>query len=127
MAKNQERIKKKLLEELEKIPIVQYACQKVGISRSTYYRWIEDDKKFSSDADDAQQKGVEIINDMAESKIINKVQEGQFTAITFWLKHNHSRYRSKYLTNMNNNIKPQPIIPLLDLTKLSRDDDDELY
>ena len=41
-----------ILEQLKKTPIVQIACEKVGVGRSTYYRWKKEDSKFSSSADD---------------------------------------------------------------------------
>lgn len=48
--------KKILLEHLEKTPIVQIACEKSGVGRSTYYRWLEQDKKFARSAKQALAK-----------------------------------------------------------------------
>ena len=48
--------KKLLLEHLEKTPIVQIACEKSGVGRSTYYRWLEQDKKFARSAKQALTK-----------------------------------------------------------------------
>lgn len=45
-----------LLEHLEKTPIIQIACEKSGIGRSTYYRWIDQDKKFAKSARQALKK-----------------------------------------------------------------------
>lgn len=97
MAKNQDKVKKKLLDELEKVPIIQYACQKAGISRSTFYRWVEEDDQFAEDSRAAVEKGIDVINDLAESQLINNVKNGHFGSITYWLKFNHERYRPKYL------------------------------
>jgi ACT domain-containing protein len=32
-----------LLEQLKKTPIIQIACEKIGLSRTTYYRWYQAD------------------------------------------------------------------------------------
>jgi len=63
----QDREKQILLEQLKRTPIVEFACQKVGIARATYYRWRQDDERFRKDADTALQEGVLLVNDMAES------------------------------------------------------------
>ncbi len=45
-----------LLEHLEKTPIVQIACEKGGIGRSTYYRWLQSDPVFAKKAKKALQR-----------------------------------------------------------------------
>ena len=87
--------KAKLLELLIKVPIVQVACEKLGIGRATYYRWRKADEKFALDADEAIQYGKYYINDMAESQLINQIKEQNMTAIIFWLKKNHSAYADR--------------------------------
>ena len=86
------RAKKKLLEQLEKTPIIDYACQKVGIARSTYYRWISDDAEFNHNALTAEERGRLSMNDVAESKLIQKVNDGDMRAIMYWLESNHKKY-----------------------------------
>lgn len=87
--------KKLLLEHLEKTPIVQIACEKSGVWRSTYYRWIEQDKKFARSAKQALSKWVLIMNDLAESQLLKSVRDGNMTAIIFWLKSRHLSYWNK--------------------------------
>lgn len=84
--------KKLLLEHLEKTPIVQIACEKSGVGRSTYYRWLEQDKKFAQSAKQALSKGILIMNDLAESQLLKSVRDGNMTAIIFWLKSRHLSY-----------------------------------
>lgn len=91
----QEKGKELLLEQLNKTPIVQIACEKTRIARSTYYRWIEDDKEFDNKIREAIRKGKSLINDMAESKLISAIQNGNTTAIIYWLKNNHENYRER--------------------------------
>lgn len=84
-----------LLEQLKKTPIVQIACEKIGVGRSTYYRWRDEDKEFSKHADEALQEGSLLVNDMAESQLLSAVRDKNMTAIIFWLKHHHKTYANR--------------------------------
>ena len=84
-----------LLEQFRKTPIVQVACEKTGIGRSTYYRWRAQDKQFCKDADQALGEGCLLVNDMAESQLISGIKDKNLTAIIFWLKHHHKSYTTK--------------------------------
>jgi hypothetical protein len=87
--------KQKLLDELRKTPIVQVACQRVGIARATYYRWLKADDKFADAAFDAIDHGTSLINDMAESQLISSIKDKHMTGIIFWLKHHHPAYETR--------------------------------
>lgn len=84
-----------LLEQVKKLPIVQIACEKIGIGRATYYRWRKEDSAFAEKADEAIQTGRNLINDMAESQLLSQIKEQNMTAIIFWLKHNHPIYGNR--------------------------------
>ncbi len=89
------RAKELLLEQLKKTPIVQIACDKVGLSRVSFYNWKKKDKEFSKQVDDALLDGRSLVNDLAESQLINAVKDRNITAIVAWLKHNHPSYKTK--------------------------------
>ena len=98
MTKVQEKIvrnKELMLEQLKKIPIVQIAAEKVGIGRSSYYRWLKDDLEFAEKAEAAVRDGRWLINEMAESQLLKQVRENNMTAIIYWLKHNHPIYSNR--------------------------------
>lgn len=84
-----------LLEQLKKTPIVQVACEKVGVGRATYYRWRKDDTDFAKEADEALQEGSLLVNDMAESQLMSAIRDKNLTAIIFWLRNHHSSYATK--------------------------------
>ena len=84
-----------LLEQLKKTPIVQIACEKLGISRMTYYRWRKDDPEFTKASDTALNEGSLLVNDMAESQLMSAIRDKNMTAIIFWLKHHHQNYTSR--------------------------------
>lgn len=89
--------KQAFLEQLPKYPIVQVACEKSGVGRSTYYAWRKSDKKFAKEADEAITSGTFFINDMAESKLIQNIQNNSNTAIIFWLKNHHAMYNERIM------------------------------
>ena len=62
--------------------IVSYACQKTGISRYTYYEWLKHDAKFSKLALEI----TEYVIDLVEAKLLSNINEGDTTAIIFYLK-----------------------------------------
>ncbi len=87
--------KERLLNEFHRMPILQVACNKTGIARSTYYRWAHDDKEFARKARRALRKGDEYISDLAESKLIKKINEEDLPAILFWLRNRSKKFRPK--------------------------------
>jgi hypothetical protein len=93
--RNLKKEKQKLLEQLKKVPIIQVACERAGIPRSTFYRWRKDDTEFLSDCEVALEQSSAIINDMAESQLINAIKNQNMTAIIFWLKHHHKAYETR--------------------------------
>jgi hypothetical protein len=89
------KIKQKLLDEIQKIGNVCFACQKTGINKATYYRWKEKDKKFKEKADEAEKIGRENISDIAEYSLLQNVKKGDQRAIEYTLGHNSSVYEPK--------------------------------
>ena len=89
--------KAELLEQLKKTPIIQTACNKVAVGRSTYYVWRKDDKEFARSADKALREGKGFISDMAISQLIKKIQEGNTTSLIFWLKNHHADYNDRII------------------------------
>ncbi len=93
--------KKLLLEQLRKIPIIQIACEKINVGRTTFYRWQTEDPDFSQEVDKALSAGNEIINDLSESQLINLIREKKLPAIALWLKTHHPRYSDKIEVKIN--------------------------
>ena len=95
MSRNQDADKKRLLAQLAKTPIVEAACKKIGLPRSTYYRWRKEDEEFSNKCDETIELSIGRINDLAESQLINAIKQQHMGAIMFWLKHHHRSYRNR--------------------------------
>jgi hypothetical protein len=112
--KLQDSLKDKLIEFLVRTPIVQVACEKIGIGRATYYRWLKIDPDFKSKAENAICIGKGLINDLAESQLISAIKDQNMTAIIFWLKNNHQNYKQKIelsgeLMTKNRELTPEEI------------------
>ncbi len=84
-----------MLEQLQKTPVVQVCCEKLGIARSTYYRWREESPEFAKQADKALAEGVALINDLTESQLLSAIKDRNISAIFYWLNHRHSAYSNK--------------------------------
>lgn len=100
--KRQSKNKEMLLELLRKTPIVQIACEKVGIGRATYYRWRKDSPEFTKQSDQALLDGNLLVNDMAESQLMSAIKDKNMTGIIFWLKHHHPAYATRVEVTTNN-------------------------
>ena len=93
MKKN--KTQNQFLEELTKVPIVQVACEKTGLSRNTVYRWRKEDKVFEKKMDEAMKAGVAFVNDMSESQLLSLIKDKNYPAIAFWLRHRNDNYKDK--------------------------------
>jgi len=89
------KVTKDFLVELRKIPIVQVACEKSGVSRNSVYRWKREDQKFSKAMDEALADGEALVNDLTESQLLTLIKEKQWSAISFWLRHRNPKYKEK--------------------------------
>lgn len=106
LQKKREAKQRELIAQLRKTPIVQFACERTGIGRSTYYKWRGEDFVFAQAADHALAAGRFLINDLAESRLLRLVQDDNLTAIIFWLKNNHPQYAMRY----RNVERPQTVL-----------------
>ena len=76
-------IKKNLISALESnLGIVTAACKQAGIARSTYYEWYNSDSEFKKAVDDVSDQTL----DFVESKLHEKIKDGDTTSIIFYCK-----------------------------------------
>ena len=98
MKKSQKEL---LLEQLRKIPIVQIACERSGVSRATFYRWKSEDAEFKKSAEQAILDGEALITDMTESQLVSLIKDRNFHAIQLWLRHHHPKYNNRIEVTAN--------------------------
>lgn len=78
-----EHIKKQVLVAIEQsLGVVTTACKKVGISRTTFYKYYNEDAEFKKEVDDIENVAL----DYAESQLHKQISEGNTTATIFYLK-----------------------------------------
>lgn len=78
-----EHIKKALIEALEKsLGIVTTACKQVGIGRTTFYNYYNNDQEFKAQVDDIANMSL----DFAESKLLEQIKDNSTAATIFYLK-----------------------------------------
>ena len=105
IVKRQQKDKEAVIENLKRMPIIEIACNKSGVSRATYYRWKEQDPAFSLAVDKAQEEGEALIRDVAVSKIIKGINDDNLTAAMYWLNHRDPRFSNK--VEISTTTKPQ--------------------
>ena len=96
-----DRNKDLILDQVRKIPIIQVACEKVGIARATVYRWKDEDEKFKKNLEVALTEGEALINDMGESQLLSLMKEKNWPAISFWLRHRNPKFRERIEVTAN--------------------------
>ena len=107
MKKN--KFQDQFLDELRKVPIVQVACEKTGLSRNSVYRWRKEDKDFLKKMEGALSEGVALVNDMSESQLLTLIKEKNYPAISFWLRHRNDNYKNKLeITTKDDNEELTP-------------------
>lgn len=87
--------KKRFIELLKESGcIASVACDRIGISYSTYRRWYNSDAEFAVQVDDCNDRRT----DYVESKLMERINGGDITAIIFYLK---TQGRSRGWTEKN--------------------------
>ncbi len=112
----QEKQKQEFIEAYKKMPNILAVCQRIGVGRTTYYRWLKEDATFSQQIDEAEQQGREHLNDAIELALIQKAKEMNPTAMIYYLKHNHPRYAETF-----NALSPELIHEIVDYIKSNED------
>jgi hypothetical protein len=104
----QKQQKQLFIDQLRKTPIIQVVCEKLDVSRSTFYRWKKTDAEFSKACIEALEDGCQLVNDLAESSLMSAIKGENLTAIMFWLRTHHAKYKNKIDINANiNNFQEQ--------------------
>lgn len=85
---------------LEESPFPTIVARKLGINKSTVYRWMKKDQEFKYKVEDAIQRGRESMTEVVEGVTYTEAKKGNMQACRLILESNDKRYR-----------KPRPVIP----------------
>ena len=77
------------------------SCAVAGISRQTYYNWLEKEEGFRTAIIEAESN----LNDEIRQVLISKAADGDMTAVIFYLKNRHPDYKQKPQEPVNPNVK----------------------
>lgn len=91
---------------------VSVTCSAIGISRQTYYDWLENDERFRSMI---YEEKLKLCDDM-EQVLISRAVDKSDTALIYWLKYNHEKYKE---TGNVTNVQVNNFVPILGDTAIN--------
>lgn len=86
------RYEKKFIAAMEKFSTISAACEKTGLSRQSVYRWMDEDEDFRKRVEDARQRGIQALCDLAEVRLAANVNSGSQRAIEYYLRTHRKEY-----------------------------------
>ena len=100
MSKKEHNLKKDaLLQALENsLGIVSTACNRTGISRSSFYKWYHEDEEFRKKVDEIDN----IKLDFVETKLFKNIENEKEKSIIFYLQ--HKGHKRGYIQKQNINL-----------------------
>ena len=100
MSKKEHNLKKDaLLQALENsLGIVSTACNRTGISRSSFYKWYKEDEEFRKKVDEIDNLKL----DFVESKLFKNIENEKEKSIIFYLQ--HKGHKRGYIQRQNINL-----------------------
>ena len=100
MGKKERNLKKEaLLEALENgLGIVSTACTRTGISRSSFYKWYNEDEEFKKKVDEIDNVKL----DFVETKLFKNIENEKEKSIIFYLQ--HKGHKRGYIQKQNINL-----------------------
>ena len=100
MGKKERTLKKDtLLQALENsLGIVSTACNRTGISRSSYYKWYKEDEEFRQKVDEIDNVKL----DYVETKLFKNIENEKEKSIIFYLQ--HKGHKRGYVQRQNINL-----------------------
>ena len=111
------------LEQIRTVPNISVACEKVGLSRNTIYRWCNEDPEFKRQLDEALNLGTASVNDLAESKLISQINSGNMRAIMYWLDNNKKNYARPRPKDFWDGIKETDRVVTINITPAGKKPD----
>ena len=109
----EEKVKRLSTKQLQFIKVyegsmcnISIACKKMGISRTTFYNWREN-PKFDNLIKDCEEAQI----DFVETKLHQKIADGDTTATIFYLKTKGKK--RGYVEQVDNNLYVNPFMALM--------------
>jgi hypothetical protein len=126
MALNQKKLKPQIIESLRQHRMVEFALQKLGVPRQTYYRWRKEDSEFTEQCDEARQIGTDRLNDVAETGLASRLKDSLANQ-KYWLEHHHPDYKPRMRAPAEQHPRNEDSMPVPILGGISRKENLEIY
>jgi hypothetical protein len=106
--------RKEFLDELRRMPIIHSACEKAGISRQTYYRWVEVNPDFKKEVGIAMSEGADKVDDISNSQLFKALNDGELRAIFYWNEKHSDRVHktANRLQGKSDNLSAEEVIKI---------------
>jgi len=103
-----DNIKKDLLKALEKtLGVVTSACQQVNISRSLFYKYLNEDSDFKEKVEDIN----DICLDFVETQLFKRIKEGSDSCIFYYLN-NKGKKRGYNTKEVVERVEDLPVVEI---------------
>jgi hypothetical protein len=79
------------------------------VGRATVYRWIQGNKKFAKQVEDALTEGRTFMSDIAENQLFALIGEKKIEAIRLYLQTHNARYSNKLELSGSVTTKDEPL------------------
>lgn len=89
--------KQDVIDEIRNELTIKGVCKKLGLSRQTIYRWLEEDKNFAEQLKQSRKDAINEMNDECENKVVQKIRNDDSGMIKFWLRYHHDDYKQSYI------------------------------
>jgi len=98
---NPKKNKELLLKALERsLGLVTPACKEVGLDRTTFYNYYNNDPEFKAAVDDIN----EILTDFVENQLFKKIKDGDTQSILFFMRYKGKKRGYTDSINIDGNL-----------------------
>lgn len=101
--------------------MVTKTCKQIGISRTQYYFWIQDDPDFSAAIDMAEAGQIEFVEDA----LLKRIKEGSDSSIQFYLKTKGKKAGYGTQVDITSNGETLTIPSVIQLVEIKKENNDE--
>lgn len=101
--------------------MVAKTCKQIGISRTQYYFWLQDDEEFAKAIEGAEAGQIEFVEDA----LLKRIKEGSDSSIQFYLKTKGKKAGYATQVDITSNGETLAIPNIIQLVEIKKEDSDE--
>lgn len=101
--------------------MVTKTCKQMGLSRTQYYYWLQDDPEFAKAIEDAEAGQIEFVEDA----LMKRIKEGSDSSIQFYLKTKGKKAGYGTQVDITSNGESLAIPSVIQLVEIKKENNDE--